>query len=246
MWSVAHPCRGIWWRRQRAVPDAPNPHALRARARRALIFATGRLRRGTEADKATDYWSRLPDYHLSNDQDPQAIERSEWVAKEVLPTLDVSSLLEVGTNSGRNLEIIKAAHPRMRLRGIDVNPRAIEFARSKGLDVEFEMADANRWEEGSWDCVLTMSVLDHIPNDAAEQLAGNIARSAKYVIAVELWDGADRTTGAYKYSRDTSALFSRHGFRTVRWAQAPGQYDTERSLLWAYVGARGDVPSASR
>ena len=226
------------------VPNAPDPHSLRARARRAVIFASGRLRRGTEAEKASDYWARLPDYHLSNDQDPVAIGRSRWVANDVLPDLRVSSVLEVGTNSGRNLAIIREAHPEMRLRGIDVNPKAIEFARSKGLDIDFEVADANEWREGTWDCVLTMSVLDHIPNDAAEQLAANIAGSARYMIAVELWDGVDRTTGAYKYSRDTSALFSRHGFRTLTWERAPGQYDTEKSLLWAYVGVR-DASSAA-
>ena len=224
------------------MPDGPNPHSLRARARRALIYAIGRVRPGSEADKASDYWARLPDYHLSNDADPTGLARSRWLATEVIPPLGISSLLEVGTNSGRNLVVIKETHPSMRLKGIDVNPRAIEFAKSKGVDVTFEVADANRWNEGQWDCVLTMSVLDHIPDDAAEQLAANIAGSARYVIAVELWDGSHGTRGAYKYSRDTSELFGRHGFETVRWDVSPGQYDTDRSLLWAYVGARHAGP----
>jgi hypothetical protein len=81
-----------------------------------------------------------------------------------------------------------------------------------------------------------MSVLDHIPDDAAEELAANIARSARYVISVELWDGSRGTRGPYKYSRDTADLFSRHGFSTRSWAVSPGQYDTDKSLLWAYVG----------
>ncbi|MCU1448123.1 MAG: hypothetical protein JWP02_293, partial [Acidimicrobiales bacterium] len=184
------------------------------------------------------YWSRLPDYHLSNDGDPTALARSRWLATDVVPSLGISSLLEVGTNSGRNLVVIKETHPEMRLRGIDVNPRAIEFAKSKGVDVDFALADANKWDEGQWDCVLTMSVLDHIPDDAAEQLAANIARSARFAVAVELWDGSDGTRGAYKYSRNSSELFARHGFTTVRWEVSPGQYDTDRSFLWAYVGER--------
>jgi SAM-dependent methyltransferase len=100
---------------------------------------------------------------VANDSDPIAISRSRWLAKSVVPELGLRSLLEVGTNSGRNLQYIAKENPGIELKGIDVNPRAIEFARSKGLDIEFEVVDANEWSEPSdrWDGVLTMSVLDH-------------------------------------------------------------------------------------
>lgn len=205
-----------------------------------MIYAVGRLRRGTEAERAGRYWGDLPDYHLTNDQDPLARERSRWLAETIVVELGATSLLEVGTNSGRNVEVIRSAHPEMRLKGIDINPRAIEHARGKGLDITFEVADANRWSEphDAWDAALTMSVLDHIPDDATEVLAANLARSARSVIAVELWDGSAGERGVYKYSRDTRALFERQGFTTLRWEVAPGQYDEQRSLLWAYVGTR--------
>lgn len=96
---------------------------------------------------------------------------------------------------------------------IDVNPRAIERARSKHLDIEFQVADANDWSEppDSWDAVLTMSVLDHIPDDAAEGLATQFAATARHVIAVEVWGG---TPGLYKYTATTvlcsSGMVSAH------------------------------------
>jgi SAM-dependent methyltransferase len=214
------------------------PRSLASRARQWVIYRTGRMRPGTEADKASDFWARLPDYHLTNDDDPKGFERSTWLATEVLPSLDIESLLEVGTNSGRNLAVIRQHHPELKLRGIDVNPRAIELARSKGLDIDFAVADANDWREGEWDALLTMSVLDHIPDGAVEQLAKSIGTSARYVVAVELWDGDHGTRGRYKYSRDTAALFSRHGFTTHRWEPAQWQYAPERSLLWLYIGER--------
>jgi 2-polyprenyl-3-methyl-5-hydroxy-6-metoxy-1,4-benzoquinol methylase len=194
-------------------------------------------RQGSEADKATAYWAKLRDYHENNDVDAASIERSRWVAG-IVDTLGITSLLEVGTNSGRNLQVLRQSHPTMRLAGIDVNERAIAFANAKGLDIDFRVADANRWTEApaSWDAILTMSVLDHIPDDVIETLAENFARSAAHVIAVELWDGAGGTRGAYKYSRNTKELFEAHGFRTLRWERAVGQYDTATSLLWAYVG----------
>lgn len=217
-----------------------DPNALTARARRALIYARGRLGRKPESDRASDYWASLPDYHLTNDDDPLAITRSRWLADEVVPALGIASLIEVGTNSGRNLEWIHRSHPAIKLKGIDVNPRAIAYAQAKGLPVEFEVADANRWAEppDSWDAALTMSVLDHIPDEAAEQLACNLSATARHVIAVELWDGEHGCRGVYKYSRDSRALFESQGFTTLRWEQAPGQYDEARSLLHVYVGKR--------
>lgn len=217
---------------------APNPHSVGARARRALLYAKSRLIRGPEAERASRYWGDLPDYHLSNDDDPVARARSRWLAEKVVPRLGLTSLWEIGTNSGRNLEVIRSVHPDMRLKGTDVNPRAIDFARAKGLDIEFELADANEWTEPerSWDAVLTMSVLDHIPDDATEALAANMARTARHVITVELWDGSDGDRGVYKYSRDNRALFERHGYTTLTWERAPGQYDLEKSELWVYVG----------
>jgi hypothetical protein len=203
----------------------------------------------TESDAATAYWAGLREYHEKNDASHPALERSRWVSG-VVGTLAVASLLEVGTNSGRNLQVIRGAHPRVKLAGIDVNERAIAFARSKGLDIDFRIADANRWEEpaNAWDAILTMSVLDHIPEDAIESLAANMVKSAsRYVIAVELWDGSHGSRGAFKYSRSTKELFENHGLHTLHWESSVGQYDTVQSRLWSYVGGRlPETPLADR
>lgn len=218
----------------------PTPRRISRRVR--FLLDTERERRqargnAPEADRATSYWAGLRDYHQSNDLNAASLERSQWVS-DVVGRLGIGSLLEVGTNSGRNLEVVRRSHPNVRLAGIDVNPRAIAFARAKGLDIDFRVADANRWEEppGSWDAILTMSVLDHIPDEVIETLAANFAATAHHVIAVELWDGAHGTRGAYKYSRNTRDLFTAQGFRTLSWEVAVGQYDIASSPLWAYVG----------
>jgi SAM-dependent methyltransferase len=197
------------------------------------------FRRGGEADRATAYWAGLEDYHETNESDDTAWERSRWIAGTLVPELGIGSVLEVGTNSGRNLAALRAEHPDMPLRGIDVNERAIAFARERHQGIEFEVADANTWTEpaNTWDALLTMSVLDHIPDDATEALAARMASiAAKYVVCVELFDGGHGTRGPFKYSRDTRELFERHGCRTVRWEKSPGQY-APTSQLWLYVGA---------
>jgi hypothetical protein len=200
---------------------------------------------GPESDAATAYWAGLHDYHEKNDSSAPALERSRWVA-ETVRKLGIHSLLEVGTNSGRNLQVVRAAHPDVRLAGIDVNEQAIAFASAKGLDIDFRLSDANHWSEApdSWEAILTMSVLDHIPDDVIESLAANMAATAsRYVIAVELWDGAHGTRGEFKYSRNNKELFERHGLHTVHWSPSIGQYDTAKSRLWTYIGSRTPEPA---
>jgi Methyltransferase domain len=195
---------------------------------------------GDESAAATAYWASLRDYHKTNDESAPALERSRWVSG-LVGSLAIQSLLEVGTNSGRNLQVIRGDHPSTRLAGIDVNEDAIAFAQSKQLDIDFRIADANHWAESpdAWEAVLTMSVLDHIPDDVIETLAMNLVTTAsRYVITVELWDGSDGTRGEFKYSRNTRDLFERHGIHTVYWEPSVGQYDTARSRLWSYVGSR--------
>jgi SAM-dependent methyltransferase len=214
-------------------------HLSESVAERVRVLRS-RLRHRDPADQATHYWANLPGYHETNDDDPAAMARSRWLADVLVPELGIGSLLEVGTNSGRNLAVVKATHPDVEVLGIDVNERAIEWGRKTHPDVEFLYQDANRWAQkpNSFDAILTMSVLDHVPDEAIDTLAKNmVATASKYVICVELWDGADAERAAYKYSRDTRSLFERHGAKTVRWEQAPGQYDTGQSLLWLYVGA---------
>jgi hypothetical protein len=197
-----------------------------------------------ESDAATAYWAGLRDYHKKNDASTPALERSRWVS-DVVGKLAVGSLLEVGTNSGRNLQVIRSVHPATRLAGIDVNQEAIAFARSKQLDIDFRIADANHWTEDpdTWEAMLTMSVLDHIPDDVIESLAANMVRSTtRYVITVELWDGSDGTRGDFKYSRSAKDLFERHGLHTLHWEPSVGQYDTAKSRLWSYVGSKQPEP----
>lgn len=199
---------------------------------------TGRFGRRDESRRATRYWASLRSYHRGNDADPVARQRSEFLADVLVPEFGLRSLLEVGTNTGRNLGIAKQHHPALRAKGIDVNRRALEQAHRRYPAVEFVVQDANCWVEpgGAWDGVLTMSLLDHLPDAAAAVLARNIAASARFVICFELWDGRDGERGLYKYSRDTRGLFEPLGVHTRRWELAPGQYDRDLSTLWLYVG----------
>jgi SAM-dependent methyltransferase len=228
------------------MPTGPNSPSQRLE--RALIYLTGLLRHRDESARAAAYSARLRRYHVTNDAAQHAWERSRWVAETAVPMTRAASILEVGANSGRTLQVVRQCHPEMRLKGIDVNRRAIAAARRRGICAEWEVADLNHWTEPAdgWDAIVSLSVLNWMPDAAAERLAGHVARSARHVIAIELWDGTNGPRGLYKYSRDTKALFTRHGFETLVWEPSPGQYDVIHSPLWAYVGRRGSSPPTDR
>ena len=207
---------------------------------RVLIWE--KIKPGAEFEKATHFWAHLDSYHLTNDTDPISIARSRWISKDIVPLVNPSRFLEVGCNSGRNLFYLQQDYPNMELKGIDVNQSAINFAKQTKPNISFELADANNWSEpeNRWDCSLTMSVIDHIPEVAAQNLAKNISLSSRSVIGVELWDGSNGKRALYKYSCNLKELYEAVGFTTIYWEQVPHelQYDSEKSLLWVYVGQR--------
>ena len=123
----------LWLEQSTEGPGMASQSSVVAHAKRGVRYAVSRLRQGPEADKASAYWGSLADYHITNDDDPIAIRRSQWLAETIIPPLHLTSLLEIGTNSGRNLRYIHQSHPDMKLKGIDVNARAIEYRSPSSL-----------------------------------------------------------------------------------------------------------------
>jgi SAM-dependent methyltransferase len=192
----------------------------------------------TESRHASRFWASMEDF-AAYYEDPIAQERSRWLCADVFSTLGLTSLLEMGCNSGRNLAFAKQILGPIRLKGIDVNARAIEYAQKRNADILYEVCDANDWKEPrkSWDAILTMSVIDHIPDEVIKTVAQNMVNtSKKNIVCVELWDGGEGRRGPYKYSRDLRQLFEPLGVKTVRWGKSSGQYDEKSSPLYLYVG----------
>lgn len=88
----------------------------------------------------------------------------KWEYDECLKSLAKDlSILEVGCGSGRFLEQAQAqGHA---VRGLDINPSAVETARQNGLDVTCEELHehANECAE-KYDCVCAFQILEHLAN----------------------------------------------------------------------------------
>jgi 2-polyprenyl-3-methyl-5-hydroxy-6-metoxy-1,4-benzoquinol methylase len=82
--------------------------------------------------------------------------------RELVHSLTPSSVLEVGCGDGRVIGMLDWGIDRRV--GVDLSRRAIRFAKAFHHDVEFLSVDARELKE-TFDVVLTVAVLEHIPDD---------------------------------------------------------------------------------
>lgn len=105
----------------------------------------------------------------------------------VVRRLEPRSVVEMGCNAGRNLELMQRTLPaETALRGFDVNRGSIEYGCTRwGLDLEHaDESYLSRQPRRSVDTLFTVSVLDHIP--AIDGVLVDLARVVqRYYIAVE-------------------------------------------------------------
>lgn len=98
------------------------------------------------------------------------IKRSVWFAR-YLEKYEFSSVLEIGSCTGRNLSYISKKFPDVTLDGIDVNAAAVNFAKPRTRSANFEALDIYDLEEDrKWDLVFTMAVLIHIHLDGIQEV----------------------------------------------------------------------------
>jgi len=81
--------------------------------------------------------------------------------------LPVQSVLDVGCGAGQNLYAL-AAFGNYRLAGIDVSYKALERARALVPDAEFHLMDVqSQTLDAHFDLVISLQVVEHIPDDLA-------------------------------------------------------------------------------
>lgn len=123
-------------------------------------------------------------------------ERSVWFVKQ-LEKYDFSSVLEVGTCTGRNLKYISERFPDVILSGIDVNGEILLKARVQVPNADFMVKDIYDLEEDrKWDLVFTMGVLIHIHPDGIKDAVKKCTNiSNKYIIHIEQYGNGTVITG---------------------------------------------------
>lgn len=109
------------------------------------------------------------------------------MVSELIASLKPSSILELGCNAGRNLDLIRRLLPRARLVGMDLNRKAIEVGRRRfGLDLRVaDETSLASFPDSSFEVTFTVSVLDHIakPQQTVADLVGVTQR---FIIIYEI------------------------------------------------------------
>jgi SAM-dependent methyltransferase len=215
-----------------------------------------------EAVNAKEWWGSTTAQAKEYGQDPPMYAAS---LAHLIRRLAPDSVLEMGCNAGRNLELLRRCLPTATsIRGFDINQQSIEYGRATwGLDLD--VADEeylSRMADGSVDLAFTVSVLDHLP-DIRDTLL-ELARVVRYYyVAVEphpqedlpyldvfISDGRLRssidTTTPYSYAHPYNALVPEAGLTAVLDLPMP----TTRGLfgplyrltVWARPGAPAPIP----
>jgi tetratricopeptide (TPR) repeat protein len=174
-----------------------------------------------EATRARQYWQGRGVIGYYFEEGPQSIGIVNAV-KNLREQEDIESVLEFGCNVGRNLYCLRRNFGELRLSGIDINRDAINVGRQhyKLPLVHGGEEKLNEIEDGAYDVVFTVSVLDHIPH--VEAVLRELLRIAKkYFIAIEPFseskeDASKYAVANYSYFWDYPALFSKFGAAIVQ------------------------------
>jgi len=134
-----------------------------------------------------------------------------------LPLPEPCATLDAGCGSGRMLDELAA---RGSVRGVDVNPAAVAAAGSRGHSAGVAELGGVPFEEGSFDLILCLDVLEHLEDDVAglRELA-RVARPGAHLLLTvpaypRLWSSHDEAAG---HQRRYTARTLRTALAATRW-----------------------------
>ncbi len=165
--------------------------------------------------------------------------------KDLIDHLNFTTVLDVGCGQGSLLEELRAKFSHIQPTGIDLSVKAIELARRRLPEGNFQVRDLLRQPlEDRFDLVICSEVLEHLPDDL--RAIQNLARMTRKYLVVSAPQGCMRRFEAtvghvrnYAY-RELVYKLEQNGFRMVRvieWG-FPFYSPLYRDLL-DLMGARG-------
>ena len=145
-----------------------------------------------------------------------------FLINRILSYLPISSVLEVGCDSGVNLYLLASANPSIKLWGIDINKKVIE----EGKDIIKEMGINNvflscgradsleSFGDKSIDVVFTDAVLMYIGPNKIYSVIGEMIRVARKAVVFNEWHiSSDEKESLYYYGHwvyNFYSLISKH------------------------------------
>ena len=158
---------------------------------------------------------------------PPATLRSKWFAKQ-LKSYNFFSIYETGFFSGRNLRYIYEEFPNIKVGGLDVNKKAVEFAKQRMPYADLHHMNLHDFNSNKeYDIVFTSGILIHIPpKDVPTVLSKLLMSAKKYVMHIESIGNNEISAGpkhlkpTYKisdqiqFSPDLIGMYAKLGYST--------------------------------
>jgi spore coat polysaccharide biosynthesis protein SpsF len=127
---------------------------------------------------------------------------------EILKTSEAkpSTILEIGSNVGLNLDAIKRILPKAEVTGLEVNKKAVEILRKKGTNV-IEGAIEQIEIQKKYELVFTKGVLIHLNPETIQDVYTKIFEtSSEWILFVEYYS---RKPESIEYRGHRDKLFKR-------------------------------------
>ncbi len=110
-------------------------------------------------------------------------------------------LLDVACGTGRTLHQLAAAHPTLRLTGIDLSPAYVRTARRRldhvaELTLAVENAEALPWSDGAFDVLTSVYLFHELPSNARRNVAREMFRVVRPGGLVVIEDSAQLSDSA--------------------------------------------------
>jgi len=169
----------------------------------------------SEAKRLEGLWSGgFGNAYVDRNRGAGAPREDFW--RSIIAATKPRRVLEVGCNVGGNLRWIAGPVPATSVFGIDINPKALDEARSAipGLATACCPARDLPFRDRWFDLAFTMGVLIHQPNATLPLVMGEIVRcSARWVLCGEYHSDHEVEV---PYRGETGALFKRDYGRLYR------------------------------
>lgn len=174
-------------------------------------WATAHLRKGDDwgnkkGDWAKGYWDSRDHIHRS-------------FLMERIFKFSPSSVLEIGSNCGPNLYILAKKFPDADIRGVDINPEAVQkgnewFAQEHVSNVKLSVGkadDLRQFQDKSFDVVFTDAVLIYVGPDKIRKVVKEMLRVAREALIFLEWhdfESSSNPLGTYvgHWKRDYVAV----------------------------------------
>jgi trans-aconitate 2-methyltransferase len=102
-----------------------------------------------------------------------------------IPTAEARSVVDIGCGPGNSTELLVQRFPGAKISGLDSSPDMIEAARKRLPQLQFEVAQIDRWaDEGPFDVIFANAVLQWLPDHATllPALASKLASGGSLAI----------------------------------------------------------------